>query len=120
MANISNYLETALLNAVFRGVGFTPPGNIYLALYTSNPTDADTGTEVSGGGYNRQPVTFTSPNQVEGKATIENNSDIEFAVATANWGDITHVGLRDASTGGNLLWYGPLASAKTIAEGDQF
>ena len=57
---VSDYLENALLNHVFRGVAYTAPTAIYLALYTSDPTDANTGTEVSSGGYARQQVTFTT------------------------------------------------------------
>lgn len=117
--NISNYLEAALLNAVFRNTSYTSPATVYLALYTSNPTDADTGTEVSGGSYVRQAVTFSAPSQVGGKATILNSSDITFPVATADWGTITHIGLRDASTSGNLLYYGAITNPRSILTNDR-
>lgn len=120
MGAMSNYLETALLNHVFRNTAYTSPTTVYVALYTSNPTDADTGTEVSGGAYARQAVTFTAPTQVSDKATIKNASEIVFPVATASWGTITHVGIRDAATVGNLLYHGALTTPKTIEAGDQF
>ncbi len=120
MGAMSNYLETALLNHVFRNTAYTSPTTVYVALYTSDPTDADTGTEVSGGAYARQTVTFTAPTQVNDKATIKNASEIVFPLATANWGTITHVGIRDAATGGNLLYHGALTTPKTIEAGDQF
>ncbi|MGQ9698975.1 MAG: phage tail fiber protein [Armatimonadota bacterium] len=116
MGAISDYLEAALLNHVFRGVTYTPPTTLYVALYTSDPTDADTGTEVSGGGYVRQTVTFTTPSGGD----VQNTTDIVFPTATASWGTITHVGIRDAATGGNLLYYGPLSVSKTIGAGDTF
>jgi len=112
---VSDYLENALLNHVFRGVAYTAPTAIYLALYTSDPTDADTGTEVSGGGYARQQVTFTAPSN----GVITNTADIVFPEATADWGTITHLGLHDAVTGGNLLWHGPVVQSRLILTGDQ-
>lgn len=118
MANISNYLEEKVLNHVFRGVASTSPVALYIALYTNNPTDADTGTEVSGTGYARQPISFTAPTQVDGKAQIANTADVEFPQAGASWGTITHAGIRDALTGGNLLYYGPLNNPKLIETND--
>ncbi len=116
MSKMSNYLENALINAVLRNTQYTSPTTVYVALYTSDPTDADTGTEVSGGSYARQPVTFSAPTD----GATENTGQIEFPVATESWGTITHVGIRDASTGGNLLFYGQLAISKLISSGDQF
>ncbi|MHA6484462.1 phage tail fiber protein [Paenibacillus sp. strain BS8-2] len=119
MGAMSNYLETAILNAVFRNTAFTSPSTVYLALYISDPTEADSGTEVTGGSYARQSVAFSAPTQVSNKATISNSADITFPIATANWGTVSHVGLRSASTGGNLLYYGPVTNARSILSNDQ-
>jgi hypothetical protein len=116
MAEMSNYLENALINATLRNTSYTSPTTTYLALYTSDPTDADTGTEVSGGSYARQAITFGSPSN--GVST--NSAAIEFPTATGSWGTITHVGIRDASTAGNLLYHTPLDASKVIASGDIF
>jgi hypothetical protein len=113
--SLSNYAETALLNHIFRGTAFTQPAALYLALYTSDPTDADVGTEVSGGAYARQSFTGT----VTGD-TFTASANIEFPVATATWGTITHVGIRDAASGGNLLASAALSTARTINNGDVF
>jgi len=115
MSKMSNYLENALLNHVFRNTAMTSPTTVYVALYTSDPTDDDTGAEVSGGGYERQAVTFSAPSN----GVISNSSTIIFPVATANWGTITHIGIKDASTGGNLLVYNAVIQPKTINAGDQ-
>lgn len=115
---VSNFLATALLNQVFRNTTYTRPATVYIALYTSNPTGADTGAEVSGGAYARQVVTFGAPAAVSGKQTIKNASDVAFPTATADWGTITHIGIRDALTGGNLLYYGPFDNARSILNGD--
>jgi hypothetical protein len=117
--NISNFLATALLNQVFRNTAYTRPATVHLALYTSNPTGADTGAEVAGGAYVRQGVTFAAPSLVNSKETIKPTADISFPIATADWGNITHAGIRDAATGGNLLYYGPLDAARSILNGDR-
>jgi hypothetical protein len=116
MAEMSNYLEQALINGTLRGTTYTAPTTTYLALYTNDPTDADTGTEITGGSYVRQAITFSSPS---GGAT-SNSSAIEFPQATADWGTITYVGIRDAVTSGNLLYHSALDTSKTIANGDIF
>ena len=116
MAEMSNYLENALINVTLRNTAYTAPTTVYLALYTTDPTDADTGTEVSGGSYARQSITFGAPSN--GVST--NSAAIEFPQATGSWGTITHVGIRDALTTGNLLYHTPLDASKTIASGDIF
>lgn len=116
MAEMSNYLENALINATLRNTAYTSPTTVYLALYTTDPTDADTGTEVSGGSYARQSITFGAPSN--GVST--NSAAIEFPQATGSWGTITHVAIRDALTVGNMLYHTPLDASKTIASGDIF
>lgn len=116
MAEMSNYLENALINAVLRNTSYTSPAVVYLGLYTSDPTDADSGTEVTGNGYARQAITFGAPSN--GVST--NTAAIEFPQATGSWGTVTHVGIEDALTAGNLLFHTPLDASKTIATGDVF
>jgi hypothetical protein len=116
MANFSNYLENALINATLRNTSYTSPTTVYVALYTSDPTDADTGTEISGGSYARTSVTFGAPSN--GVAT--NNADVTFPTATGSWGTVTHVGVRDATTAGNLLYHASLTTSKTVGSGDIF
>ncbi len=117
--NISNYLESAILNAVFRNTPYSSPAKVYVALYTSDPTENDTGTEVSGHAYERLEVTFSAPVQGANAATIENASELGFPVASGEWGTISHVGIRDAAEAGNLLYYGSLDTPRTIQENDR-
>ena len=116
MDEMSNYLEGALINAVLRNTSYTSPTTTYLALYTSDPTDADTGTEISGGSYARQAITFGAPSN----GTSTNSAAVEFPQATADWGVISHVAIRDAVTSGNLLFHTALDASKTINNGDVF
>lgn len=113
--SFSNYLETKVLGHVFGGTAYTAAGTLYLALFTTNPAEDGSGTEVTGGGYARQTVAFT----VTGN-TASNTAAVEYPTATANYGTVTHVGVYDASTGGNLLAYAALTSSKSIETGDVF
>ena len=115
--SFSNFLETEILDHVFGAAAYTAPGTMYLALYTTAPGEAGGGTEVSASGtaYARQSVAFT----VSGN-TASNTSAVEYPTATDDFGTVTHVGVMDALTSGNLMAYAALASSKTIATGDVF
>lgn len=122
MAALSDYLENALINHIFRNTDFSRPANIYVALFTAAPSDAGGGTEVSGGSYARVAVqtgASSAWDAASGGATA-NTGVITFATATANWGTVTHIGLFDASTSGNLLLHGALTASKTVNSGDIF
>lgn len=112
MAAASNYLENALLNHVLRNTSLTSPTTVYLALFTSDPTDADSGTEVTGGSYARQAVAFDAPS---GGATA-NTANEDFTGMPA--ATVTHFGVYDASTAGNLLIHGAFSASKTTNSGD--
>jgi len=125
---LSNYAETAITNNFFRNTGYSTPVNTYCALYTTNPTDADIGNEVStiGTGYARQPVTWSAPavtsvpGVFENKYAIRNTTDIVFPTAQADWGLVTHWGIRDANTAGNLLAYGEVEVAANVTTTNEY
>lgn len=116
MSALSDYAENELLDHLLGTGSWTMPSQVYVALYTSAPSDAGGGTEVSGGSYARQAVDFDA---ASGGATNP-DADVEFPTATASWGTVTHVGLFDASTSGNLLMWGALAQSKAVGSGDTF
>lgn len=116
MAEMSNYLEDALINATLRATTFTSPAAVYVGLHTADPTDAGTGTEVSGGSYTRKAATFAAPSN----GVSATSADVTFDQATGSWGTITHIGIWDASSSGNLLYHTPLDASKTIDTGDIF
>ena len=115
--SFSNTFETHVLNYVFTTTSVTRPTAWYLALFTSNPAEDASGTEVSTSGtaYARQSATFT----VSGD-TASNSAAIEFPTATASYGTVTHVGVFDASSAGNLSAYAALTTSKAIDTGDVF
>jgi len=116
MSEMSNYLENGLLNAVLRNTSYNSPATVYVGLYTSDPGEGNTGTEISGGSYARKDVTFGSPSN----GVCTNSAAVEFAQATGSWGTVSHVGLLDAITSGNLLFYTDITTSKTIESGDIF
>ncbi len=116
MSELSNHLETALINATLRNTAYTSPATVYVALFTTDPTDAASGTEVTGGSYARTSVAFAAPSN----GVSLNSADCTFPTCTAAWGTVTHMGLRDASTAGNLLYHSPLDDSKSVGIGDVF
>jgi hypothetical protein len=121
MSAMSDYLEGELRKHVFRTGSFTKPSALYVALFTAAPNDAGGGTEVSGGSYARVQRDPADANWTGASATnglTDNAAAITFPTPSANWGTVTHWGIFDASSGGNLLFHGALAVAKTINNGD--
>ena len=108
----------------------TGPATLYVSLFTAAPSDSAAGTEVTGGSYARVAVTSSMANwagtQGAGttvassgsSGTTSNNGAITFPAPTANWGVCTHFGIHDASTAGNLLYWGALTVSKTVNNGD--
>ena len=113
---MSNFLENALINATLRNTTYTSVATVYVSLWTSDPTDAGSGTEVSGGSYARTAVTFAAPSN----GVTTNSADVTFPTATASWGVVGWIGINDALTTGNLLYHTPLDTSKTIDSGDIF
>jgi len=109
------YLDNNLLNLALRGIPFTPPTSVNVALYTVAPGVSGGGTEVSGGGYGRQLATFTVP----ASGLVSSTSDVLFPVATAPWGTIVAFAFLDASSGGNMLYFGNLSTPRLVLASDQ-
>jgi hypothetical protein len=126
----SNYCQDKLIDFLFRGLPWTPPATWYVALFTATPDAAGGGTEVTGGSYARASLASStadwaatnaagstaSPSTGTSGAT-SNNVAISFPTPTGSWGTVTSWGLFDASTGGNLYYFGNLTSPVTIGPG---
>lgn len=110
-ANKSAYLRSRLVKHALGDTSFTMPTNTYLALYTSDPTVNDTGTEVTGGSYARKLLSWGT----EASGILPTDTVADFtALPTAT---ITHWGIRDASSGGNLLYFGQLEFPIAVTSG---
>lgn len=115
----SDYLENKILDHVLGGGDYTRPGHVYFALFTSAPTDAGGGTEITGGSYARVDVTndATSFPAASGGAK-SNGIDVVFPVPSAGWGTAVAVGIFDSSTAGNLLLWCLLTTPRLISTSD--
>jgi hypothetical protein len=130
MANaLSNYLENKLVDHILRATPYPMPAMVCVALFVATPSDAGGGTEVSGGSYARVAVgpstsawTATQGGTAGASSgtngTSANAADVPFPSPTANWGLVSHFGIFDAITGGNLLFWAALTPAQTVNGGD--
>jgi len=126
MPGLSDYAELKILDHSVNKAAWTAP-TPWLALYTATPSDTGGGTEVSTSGtaYGRINLsTHNAGGTVFGSAAagaITTIADITFATATgAGFGTVTSIGILDASTAGNLVWWGALGSSKAVGTGDVF
>jgi hypothetical protein len=115
MSAFSNYTEDKIIDVFLRNGAYTPAATVYLALYTSDPTDANSGTECSYTNYLRQTSGWTASSN----GITQNTAQIDFpSNGSAGSVTVTHVGILDASTAGNLLFHAPLTTSKTLQPGD--
>jgi hypothetical protein len=130
MSSLTNFAENKLTDHMFRNQPLNLPASWYVALFTTTPTDAGGGTEVTGQGYARVAITRSLANfaGTQGSGTTDasngtsgttsNNNEVQFGAPTADWGTIVAIGIMDAAEGGNMWAYGPLAQAKTVNNND--
>lgn len=136
MANMSNYLENKVIDQIFRGISYSFPSTLYVALATVTPTDATTGStvaEVTGGSYTRYGIASTTANwygtdgvtsgpSAGTNGTTTNVAAINFPTATADWGTVVGILITDSATtaAGNALFWGSLTVNKVVTNGDTF
>ena len=111
--SLSNTFENRVATWLFTGTAVTRPTAWHLALFTTDPAEDGSGTEVSGGSYARETVAFTITAD-----TAANTSAVEFTAATASWGTVTHCAVYDAASGGNMIAYAALDSSIAVGIGD--
>jgi hypothetical protein len=111
---MSDYLENEILDHILATGSYTAPSAVYVGLSTGSFADDNSGTELSGSGYARVAATFGAA----ASGTASNSAAIEFPAATGSWGTVSHFGIFDASSAGNLLIHGAFTASKTIASGD--
>lgn len=114
----SNYLELELLDHVWGNSAYTAPATVYVSAHTADPTDAGTGTEVSGGSYARVAVTNNTTNFPLGVNPKLLATVTTFTQATADWGTVSHFAVWDALASGNMLVFGALSTSQLIVTGN--
>jgi hypothetical protein len=127
---MSDYLENKVIDWLIRGQSYTPPATLYIGLLTAAPSDTGGGTELTGNNYARASVASNMTNwagtQSAGSTTASsgtggttsNNGVINFNTPSNDWGTVTHFGIYDASTNGNLMFWGALSASKAVFNGD--
>ncbi len=114
MSAMSDYLENEILDHILSVGSYTMPTAVYVGLSTGSFNDDNSGTELSGSNYSRVAATFSAASS----GATSNSAAVEFAAATGSWGSVSHFGVFDAASSGNLLIHGAFTTAKTIASGD--
>lgn len=115
----SNVGKQMVLNFLCRNQSVVQPTQLFLALYSTNPTDADVGTEANYEGYQRQAIIFGPPSLSGGTAVIQNSAAVQFGVVPNPSGTIAFAALRTAAVGGDLVYYGSLAATYQLNQGVQ-
>jgi hypothetical protein len=116
MSAFSDYLEAQLINTTLRGATYTG-GSVFIALFTADPTDAGTGAELTDSGYIRQRAHTTVASDgftVPANGSSSNTKNIIFPAIVDAQKTITHWGIFDAQTSGNLLYHSSMLNPKTL------
>lgn len=118
MTQMTNHFEDRVIQFFFRNNADTDSAdaNVYLALYSTAPTDSSAGVELSGNGYQRYAITFNDP---AGTGTTTNSNTITFTASGGAWSAIAAHGICDAATVGNIMMYESVAGP-TLADGDSY
>ena len=119
MAQMSDYLEDKLIDHVFRNTTFTVPGVIHLALFSTDPLDDASGTELEDGtspAYTRITITMGVPSN----GVSVNTNELLFSAATGDWVTVTHVAIFDEATGGNMLMHKILTTPVSVLNTNNF
>ena len=115
MSALSDYAEVELLDHLLGTTAYTMPTTVYMALYTAAPSDAGGGTEISGNNYARQALSFGAA----ASGSAANDGAVTFTCTGGDWGTVTHFGIFDAASAGNLLVHGALTASREILDGDE-
>lgn len=111
---MTNYLANQIGNATLRGTTYTGVANVYASLYSVTPTASASGTELTGNGYSRQLITFSSA----ANGVVTSNTAVTFTNSGNAWPTIVAFGIADASSTGNLLYYKGIASRNVQLNGN--
>lgn len=114
MSAMSDYLENEILDHILGTGAYTMPTTVYVGLSTGSFNDDNSGTELTGSNYARESISFGAA----ASGTASNDAAVEFNAATGSWGTVSHFGVFDALTSGNLLIHGALTASKVIEAGD--
>ena len=119
-SNLALYAENKTLELLVGKTAFATP-TAYIGLFTVIPDeDGAGGTEASAGNYVRKS-TVGADWEAAADGAIQNANDITFIeCAGGNWGTTVGIGIWDAETVGNMIFWMPLGANKVVDIGDTF
>jgi hypothetical protein len=117
--------DSGILQFLLGGAAMSAPAGAYAALYSAVPTaDNGTFTELAGGGYARATISSSNASSAWSATTTDatgvwktNSAQISFPQATANWTAASGWGVLDASSAGNIVYWGTFAGPSTVGSG---
>jgi hypothetical protein len=115
MASLTDWAEGKMLDHSLRIASWTMPTGLSVALYTTATTDAGGGTEVVGGSYARQTVTFGA-----GSVSNERSNSVSVIFPNMPAVTVTHAAVWDTTGGGNMMYHGALTSPVIMVAGNAF
>jgi hypothetical protein len=110
MSAMTDYTEERCLKHFCGITSFTMPSSLFVALHTASPGETGASNEVTGGSYARQSATFTWNS---GSTRAENSAQLSFTGMPAV--TVSHWSIKDASSGGNTLFYGAFSATVTLS-----
>jgi len=111
---MTDYLENKVLDHIFNNTSYTSPTATYIGLLTAAPTDSTSGTEMTNTGYSRQSISVGTSSA----GTVTSDTAISWTNSSGgDWDTARALGIYDASTGGNLLFY-KLISGRNVKDGE--
>jgi hypothetical protein len=118
MPGITNYAATEFLRAALIGSSYAFPTSWWLGLFTVTPTPSTNGTEVAFSDYGRLAITFNAPAGTP-RGCLGPTTQIQFSATSNNWGTVVAWGILDATTSGNLWFFGPTSTPRLMNIGNQ-
>lgn len=121
---LTNAVKARVLDSLYGGAPLDVPATLYVGLSTTPPNPDGSGfTEPSGNGYARVPVpnddTYWYDATIANPSIKANAIPVLFDEATDSWGQVSHWGIFDAATGGELIDWAPLTTPMTVGTGQQ-
>ena len=124
MGKLSTTYANLMLDIAFGKATNTFPAIFYIALSSTEPTDAGGNvTEPSGNNYGRVGVTNSATYWSAASSRVKANAlNVTFNVASGDWvggSDIGWFAVYDATSGGNFIGWGALDNPAPVVTGVQ-
>lgn len=131
MSGFSTHTDNLIINHIFTGTDFATPPKFWALFKSGAGLTENTPAsweEVTGGGYARVAVENTDFTTSTASST-SNKFNVEFPVAEADWGRVSHIAVMDSGdvNSGNVIGWGLIRNPVTmetqprdVFAGDQF